>query len=71
MGMEDNHLTPKEIEFVLKFEEPINKQLDEIGRELVKNGHSNKAAHLIAELCIYHFSLGRAFANGYRGGPDG
>lgn len=56
--MQYNHLTEEEIAYTLEHAEPINNQLNKI--EQAANGSTHQAS-LIAELCMFHFSLGRAF----------
>lgn len=59
-GMSEVHLEPEEAAYVEEFKDPINIQLD-----LIKNsigaGDGSLTAWLVAELCIYHFTLGREF----------
>lgn len=65
MDMSEVYLEDDEVAFVQEFEEPIHHQLDHIIATLVGwsggAGPPNIVAYMIAELCIYHFTLGREF----------
>lgn len=60
--MENNHLSSKEIGYILSYKDPIDKQLNEI--EIAMQGRHPTGAmteHLISELCMFYFTLGREY----------
>lgn len=59
-GMSEVHLEPEEVAYIEQFKDPIDTQLGLIDHS-IDAGTADYTAWLVAELCIYHFTLGREF----------